>query len=1068
MKTEVQSTIVLSGDRPEAQADLSEVAGYRLEQRIGVGGFGEVWRAVGPGGFVKAVKILFGSLSGLQAETELKALNRIRDVRHPFLLSIERIEVVRGQVIVVTELADGSLDQRFRDLVASGRRGIPRDELIGYLRDAADALDFMYEQHGLQHLDIKPENIMLQGSHAKVGDFGLTKSITSEGHSIVNGFTPLYAPPELFEGRPSRGSDQYSLAIVYQMMLIGTPPFNGRTAAQLTAQHLRAAPDLSVLHPSDRPAVSRALSKNPQTRFASCRQFIDELARRRHSGVATGKSSVVTDVTGISRTTELKAADAKRTAGPETLPVSEPLAPVSSRDLNWSLKPTIFVGVGGLGCQTVLALQEKIRKSSGGEAVPSLQYLLVDSCDDVIREAGRKGIDAQSGVRSVTLPLKSSHEYRKSASDHLSWLSRRWLFNIPKSGHVEGLRPLGRLAVISGLEDVRRQLRKSIEAATADSAMEQSRKLIPQPWQKGTVQIVIVGSVAGGTASGSLFDLIWLSRSIGTQDRMPNLNVGTVFLHGTAAGRNAADMHDANALCFLKELQYYTMSGLRGPSHSGGASFDRPIDDLWMVHFGDDLTTTDFARGIDAVAEYLQLQSATPAGREMQAWKAAARTTAIDQSEISLRTFGLNRISSDSWTIANTESSRIASSLLQRWAAMNMNQCAPESLGQITRDIQPILTEFHLTPEGAISLVPKLVNSERTRRLDDYAASLVLRISENRQVEDVAARAAMLVSQDTASPQQYPNSIANILEEIRQELLKVLADVQGRVESQLREGIDSASHFGAADAVLSLLLRSIEVSLSATARQKADLQQAFTDLCASIASNAEASGAAPRTSVKAFCRQYTMLLVCQTASQCVSSHLKALRDWLTKYRTERLDGARRKALAMAEFLNRDSTTPPDPTDSRVPLFDEYLLTSGKFRLSQFVGRDPRPQDAAALAAEAASFLLANSREGGRPQNTAGDQESRLAAARPHLHHIGGGHRILAVIPPEIPAENWKKELKGEFGDCITVCPCPHDSITIICEVEGIAVSSVVDSLSRLNPRVVELSERLHSRQDITW
>lgn len=1068
MKTEVQSTVVLSGERPESQVDLSEVAGYRLEQRIGVGGFGEVWRAVGPGGFVKAVKILFGTLSGLQAETELKALNRIRDVRHPFLLSIERIEVVRGQVIVVTELADGSLDQRYRDLVASGRRGIPRDELIGYLRDAADALDFMYEQHGLQHLDIKPENIMLQGNHAKVGDFGLTKSITAEGQSLINGFTPLYAPPELFEGRPSRGSDQYSLAIVYQMMLTGTPPFNGRTAAQLTAQHLRAAPDLSILHPSDRPAVARALSKNPQTRFASCRQFVDELARRRHSGVASGKSAPANDVAGVSRTTEIKAGDIKTAAGPETLPASEPLAPVNSRDINWALRPTVFIGVGGLGCQTLLSLQEKINAAAGGQAVPGMQYLLVDSSDEVLREVSRKAGDSQNGMRSITLPLRSSHEYRKSASDHLSWLSRRWLFNIPKSGQVEGLRPLGRLAVVSGLEDIRRQLRKCIEAATSDSSMEQSQRLITQPWQRNSINIVLVGSVSGGTASGSLFDLIWLARSVGTQERMPDLNVSAILLHGTSAGRSAADMHDANALSFLKELRYYASSGLRGPSHSGGASFDKPLNDLWMVHFGDDLTTSDYSRGVDAVAEYLRLQSVTPAGREMQAWKMAAKQSAVDNSEISLRTFGLNRISSDSWTAANSESTRLAAALLQRWSTMSMTEYAPETLGQITRDLQPILTDFHLTPDGAISLVPRLVNADRTRRLDEYSASLVTRISESRQLEDVASKAAMLVSQDTATPQMYPNSIANILEEIRQELLVVLADAQGRIETQLRDGIDSQFRFGAADAVLSLLQRSIDVSLTATARQKADLQQAFTELCASISQNTESGASNARTSVKGFCRQYTMLLVCQTASQCVSSHLKALREWLARYRSERLDGARRRVLAMSEFLNREASVTLDHADRRIGQFDEYLLTGGRFRLSQFVSRDPRPQDATSLGSEAAAFLLANSKDAGKPLASAGNQESRLAAARPHLHHVGGGHRILAVIPNEIPADDWKQELKTEFGNCVTVCPCHHDSITIVCEVEGIAISSVVDSLSQLNPRVVELSERVHSRQDISW
>ena len=275
--TEVSSTAVLS-DATSSNAMLAgvtEIAGYRMQERIGMGGFGEVWRAVGPGGFPKAVKILFGLLNGPQADTELKSLNRIRDLRHPFLLSIERVEVVDGRVIVVTELADRSLDQRFRELVAAGHRGVSREELLRYLRDAADALDFMSEEHGLQHLDIKPENLLLQGVHAKVGDFGLTKAVGQSRHSQINGFTPLYAPPELFEGRPDRGSDQYSLAIVYQTMLTGVPPFNGRTPTQLMAQHLKSSPDLSSLLPSDRAVVARALSKNPRTRFASCRQFIE-------------------------------------------------------------------------------------------------------------------------------------------------------------------------------------------------------------------------------------------------------------------------------------------------------------------------------------------------------------------------------------------------------------------------------------------------------------------------------------------------------------------------------------------------------------------------------------------------------------------------------------------------------------------------------------------------------------------------------------------------------------------------------------------------------------------------
>ena len=159
------------------------------------------------------------------------------------------------------------------------------DELLGYLKDAADALDFMSEKHGLQHLDIKPDNILLQGEHAKVGDFGLAKDLNVTNVSILNGFTPTFAAPELFEGRPGHASDQYSLAIVYQYLLTGSLPFNGRTAAQLTAQHLKSQPDMSDLQPVDRPVIARALAKNMRSRFDSCRSLIDELSRRNHARV---------------------------------------------------------------------------------------------------------------------------------------------------------------------------------------------------------------------------------------------------------------------------------------------------------------------------------------------------------------------------------------------------------------------------------------------------------------------------------------------------------------------------------------------------------------------------------------------------------------------------------------------------------------------------------------------------------------------------------------------------------------------------------------------------------------
>ena len=278
-----------------ASLDGLVMADYELIERLSAGGYGEVWKAIGPGGLPKAVKVLYGQRDGEHAEAELRSLQKMRELRHPFLLSIERIEVVNSRLIVVVELADGNLSDRFDACRREGKPGVPRDELLrdaagccGMLRDAADAadaagaLDYMSEQHGLQHLDIKPDNLLLQGGHVKVGDLGLAKDISATNVSVLNGFTPMFAAPELFEGRPARVSDQYSLAIVYQMMLTGSSPFNGRKAAQLTAQHLRSQPDLTFLQPIDRPVIARALSKNMNSRFDNCTEFVAELIRRRH------------------------------------------------------------------------------------------------------------------------------------------------------------------------------------------------------------------------------------------------------------------------------------------------------------------------------------------------------------------------------------------------------------------------------------------------------------------------------------------------------------------------------------------------------------------------------------------------------------------------------------------------------------------------------------------------------------------------------------------------------------------------------------------------------------------
>jgi serine/threonine protein kinase len=168
-------------------------------------------------------------------------------VNHPFILSLERIEVVERQLIIVTELAQCSLLHQYMEYREKGFSGIARDRLLSYLKDAAEGLDFLCQKHDLQHLDVKPGNLLLVSDRIKVADFGLVKDLQSNSQSLMGGLTPTYAAPEMFDGRPGRYSDQYSLAIVYQEMLTGSLPFRGRTTAQLANEHLHKAPALEHL-----------------------------------------------------------------------------------------------------------------------------------------------------------------------------------------------------------------------------------------------------------------------------------------------------------------------------------------------------------------------------------------------------------------------------------------------------------------------------------------------------------------------------------------------------------------------------------------------------------------------------------------------------------------------------------------------------------------------------------------------------------------------------------------------------------------------------------------------------
>ncbi len=264
----------------ELQPGAEPVPGYRLVARLGSGSYGEVWKALAPGEFAVALK--FVSLSTDASSTELRGLEIIKTLRHPNLLSLVGSWQTSRHLVIAMELADRTLWDRFQEAAAQGHSCIPRNELWEYLYEAAKGIDFLNEprqqidgqsRRGVQHRDIKPQNILLVGNGVKVGDFGLVQLLEDTAGDHSGGLTPRYAAPEFFEGHTFPQSDQYSLAVTYCHLRGGRLPFDGSNLSEFMYAHLNNPPDLSMLPHEEHSIVARALAKNPAKRWPNCLAF---------------------------------------------------------------------------------------------------------------------------------------------------------------------------------------------------------------------------------------------------------------------------------------------------------------------------------------------------------------------------------------------------------------------------------------------------------------------------------------------------------------------------------------------------------------------------------------------------------------------------------------------------------------------------------------------------------------------------------------------------------------------------------------------------------------------------
>lgn len=271
---------------------------YQILDTLGQGGMATVYRATDLTlNREVALKLLAAHLvtdSTFYQRFEREA-RTIAALEHPSIVPVYDfgIDASRQPYLVMRLLRGGTL----RDRLGQGQ--LSSLDLWPTVRQVAAALDYAHTRD-VVHRDIKPVNILFdEKGNAFVTDFGIAKvrdATTSDltGNAVLG--TPAYMSPEQFDNAPITGAcDQYSLGVVLFEALTGRLPFGGGAPNVLMNKHLNeTAPPAHTLNPALPPAVStvlsRALAKDPATRFGTIAEFVQELEAASYQRGAAGRS----------------------------------------------------------------------------------------------------------------------------------------------------------------------------------------------------------------------------------------------------------------------------------------------------------------------------------------------------------------------------------------------------------------------------------------------------------------------------------------------------------------------------------------------------------------------------------------------------------------------------------------------------------------------------------------------------------------------------------------------------------------------------------------------------------
>ena len=271
----------------EVEQALRERYGIEIVHEVGSGGMGVVYKARLPSGTIAALKLVrITDSDSEQRGVELLKSSTLRGHRGIVQLLPEELQpqppVVCGYFVTLWEFCEGGdlLGRLEYYQKQKHLPGIPLDELVGYMRDVAEPIDFLNGQ-GIAHRDVKPANILLdrEQGHAKLADPSLLKFIGSETGSHTGMGTFGYMPPEALDGQTKSTIDLFGLVATFVKLATGHEPFGD--GSQAAIRLAKGDADVSGLPPEIAMLVNAVLSLPADRRPQSATAWINAVQAAR-------------------------------------------------------------------------------------------------------------------------------------------------------------------------------------------------------------------------------------------------------------------------------------------------------------------------------------------------------------------------------------------------------------------------------------------------------------------------------------------------------------------------------------------------------------------------------------------------------------------------------------------------------------------------------------------------------------------------------------------------------------------------------------------------------------------